>query len=194
MHRISLRPLKRSTRPFGIVSAIRTIFTTYCMRSSDGNPQPALTTTPTVLQTRLTDASMTEPSAPYPLFPPLAQLKEHPQAEHPINFEVRRRLYPGRQFALGFQFNPFFLRYSQLRRLYSRSVSHKSFLIPLGHGADAYGYGSLIENLSEFTASILEELRARPAAAREHWRGRTSWIHAPRSPSLSCESRPSVPA
>jgi len=80
-------------------------------------------------------------------------------------------LYPDRQFALGFQFNPFFLRYAQFRRLYSRSVSHKSFLLPLGHGEDAYGYGSLIENLSEFTASILEELRARPAAAREHWRG-----------------------
>ncbi|MCX2812499.1 MULTISPECIES: hypothetical protein [unclassified Pseudomonas] len=80
-------------------------------------------------------------------------------------------LYPGRQFALASQFTPFFLRYAQFRRLYSRSVSHKSFLMPLGHGADAYGYGSLIENLSEFTASILEELRARPAAAREQWRG-----------------------
>lgn len=80
-------------------------------------------------------------------------------------------LYPGRQFVLGFQFNPFFHRYAQFRRLYSRSVSHKSFLIPLDHDVDAYGYGSLIENLSEFTASILEELRARSAALREHWQG-----------------------
>lgn len=80
-------------------------------------------------------------------------------------------LYPGRQFSLGFQFNPFFHRYAQFRRLYSHSVSNKSFIIPLDHDVDAYGYGSLIENLSEFTASILEVLRARPAATRDHWRG-----------------------
>ncbi|ATV20948.1 hypothetical protein CFN58_15325 [Pseudomonas avellanae] len=39
------------------------------------------------------------------------------------------------------------------------------------HGIDAYGYGSLIEKFSEFTASILQDLRARPASARMHWKG-----------------------
>ncbi len=37
-------------------------------------------------------------------------------------------------------------------------------------GVNAYGYGSLIEKFSEFTASMLQNLRARPASARMHWK------------------------
>lgn len=44
-------------------------------------------------------------------------------------------------------------------------------MIPLHRDVDAYGYGSLIENFSEFTANILQVLRARPASARLHWKG-----------------------
>lgn len=35
---------------------------------------------------------MAEPTAPYPLFPPLGLLNDHAHVEQPINLEVRRRL------------------------------------------------------------------------------------------------------
>jgi hypothetical protein len=72
---------------------------------------------------------------------------------------------------LSLKFEPYFHRYAQFRYLHDRSLGSHSFVIALGHGLDAYAYGSLIENLSEFTASILEALRARPALARKHWKG-----------------------
>jgi hypothetical protein len=80
-------------------------------------------------------------------------------------------VYPGRQFVLAPQFEPYFRRYAQFRYLHDRSLGSHSFVIALGHGLDAYAYGSLIENLSEFTARILEALRAKPASARKHWKG-----------------------
>jgi hypothetical protein len=80
-------------------------------------------------------------------------------------------LYPGRRFQVSAQFLPYFGRYAQFRYQRDRSVSAQSFLIPLHRDIDAYGYGSLIANFSEFTASILQVLRARPAAARMHWKG-----------------------
>jgi hypothetical protein len=80
-------------------------------------------------------------------------------------------LYPGRWFQLSVQFLPYFQRYAQFRHQRDRLVNAHSFLIPLHRDVDAYGYGSLIENFSEFTANILQVLRARPASARLHWRG-----------------------
>ncbi|MEG1626213.1 hypothetical protein [Pseudomonas sp.] len=84
---------------------------------------------------------------------------------------IESPLYPGRQFVLAPQFEPYFHRYAQFRHLHDRSLSPQSFVIPLGHGLDAYGYGSLIEVLSQFTASMLKVLRARPASARLQWKG-----------------------
>lgn len=80
-------------------------------------------------------------------------------------------LYPGRQFTLAPQFEPYFHRYAHFRHLHDRSLSPQSFVIPLGHGLDAYGYGSLIEKFSEFTTSISKSLQARSAPARMRWKG-----------------------
>lgn len=90
-------------------------------------------------------------------------------AKGPGSFESP--LYPERQFAIGFQFHALFSRYAQFRHMYDHPLHPSSFLIPRGQGVDAYVYGSLIEKLSEFTASILEVLQARPALERTHWKG-----------------------
>ncbi len=75
-------------------------------------------------------------------------------------------LYLGRQFHLSAPFQPYFQRYAQFRHQHDPLLSAHSYLLPLMRGIDAYGYGSLIEKFSEFTASILQDLRARPASAR----------------------------
>ncbi|EFW84642.1 hypothetical protein PsgRace4_18083 [Pseudomonas savastanoi pv. glycinea str. race 4] len=80
-------------------------------------------------------------------------------------------LYPGRRFHLSAPFQPYFQRYAQFRHQHDPSLSAHSYLLPLMRGVDAYGYGSLIEKFSEFTTSILQDLRARPASARMHWKG-----------------------
>ncbi|NYS41489.1 hypothetical protein [Pseudomonas syringae] len=80
-------------------------------------------------------------------------------------------LYLGRRFHLSAPFQPYFQRYAQFRHQHDPLLSAHSYLLPLMHGIDAYGYGSLIEKFSEFTASILQDLRARPASARMHWKG-----------------------
>ncbi|AAY37702.1 hypothetical protein CCL16_15425 [Pseudomonas syringae] len=59
----------------------------------------------------------------------------------------------------------------QFRHEHDRLLSPHSYLLPLLRGIDAYGYGSLIEKLSDFTNSILQALRERPASARMHWKG-----------------------
>jgi len=80
-------------------------------------------------------------------------------------------LYPGRQFTLALQFEPYFHRYAQFRHLHDQSLSPHSFLIALDHGQDAHGYSSLVENWSAFTASILKELRASPVSKWVRWKG-----------------------
>ena len=80
-------------------------------------------------------------------------------------------LYLGRRFHVSAQFQPYFQRYAQFRHQHDLSLSAHSYLLPLMCGVDAYGYGSLIEKFSEFTTSILQVLRARPASARMHWKG-----------------------
>lgn len=75
---------------------------------------------------------MTEPSAPYPLFPPLAQLREHAQAEHPINLEVRRRLeaIPDNLYALQTWQNGIAFLIEQSRR-HEFQESHYKVLCPI---------------------------------------------------------------
>lgn len=79
-------------------------------------------------------------------------------------------LYPGRQFAIALQFEPYFHRYAQFRHLHDQSLSSHSFVITLGHGQDAFGYSSLMHSWSAFTASILKELRASPASEWVRWK------------------------
>ncbi|MGV6395688.1 hypothetical protein ACTUVN_000738 [Pseudomonas caspiana] len=80
-------------------------------------------------------------------------------------------LYPGRQCVLAPQFTPYFQRYAHFRHSRDRLLTSRSFILPVGDGVDAYGYGSLIEIFSDFTAAILKTLRASPVSAESHWIG-----------------------
>lgn len=78
--------------------------------------------------------------------------------------------YPGRRYKLNPAFAPCYRRFAQFRHKNDPSVSSRSFLFPLDHGADAYGNGSLIGLFSAFTANILKELQSGRLATSMYWK------------------------
>ncbi|WP_397453733.1 hypothetical protein [Pseudomonas sp. NA-150] len=136
-------------------------------------PMRALAATQTIkpvfsyFKAKTTQASASTLTQPTTNFANLYLASQKMLASGPGQFETP--LYPGRRCVLATEFQRYFRRYAQYRHLCDPSLNPNSFLIPLGNGADTYGYGSLIEVFNEFTAAILQKLRAKIGWVRMHW-------------------------